>query len=505
MAENFIYIESSSIDAKVLKNCGAIIPAFLPGKTVRFSEPGRNDFFSEILKIELGPELTSFHLRYYKKNKLLLAKEYDLFLDFERDFTLPGKETLYQIQVKRAIYLFLQNLTGKSVPWGILTGVRPGKLVFRMQQLEIPKVSQRKILKELYMVSDEKIQLLWDVVETQKNTLKKENQYKNNVAVYISIPFCPSRCFYCSFPSQSLESHNNKNLFLVYLNTLKKEIELIGNLMKRYNLRADKIYIGGGTPTVLNAEQLANLLETVQKNISIIPGSEYTVEAGRPDTLDKSKMEVMVQYGINRISINPQSMNDKTLKTIGRTHTAAEIVAKYYEARAVADWTINMDVILGLPGEGLDEIKQSTERILQLKPDNITVHALALKKGSKAWEQQYTHANDKDWLNIQRYVEQRLANEGYGPYYLYRQKNIVGNLENIGYSLPGKECRYNIVMIEEKQAILGLGAGATSKLFYNETQHENIYSSSDVNFYIDNFEQIYRKKEKNFADIYSDI
>lgn len=508
MFEDIIYIDSDNIEDKVLRSCSSILAAFLPGKTVRFNALVENNSFADILKIKLDPKLTSIHLYYYEKNRLLFYREYDLLpLAYKKEFILPGKETLHQIQVKRAMYLFLQDLTGKSVPWGILTGVRPGKLIFRMQELGISKATQKKTLADLYMVADEKIKLLWDIAENQKNSLKETYQNKNNIALYISIPFCPSRCFYCSFPSRSIGSPNNENLFFIYLKALKREIELTGSLMKKYNLQADKIYIGGGTPTVLNNEQLTNLLEVIRRNISMLPGLEYTMEAGRPDTLDESKMKIMVGYGINRISINPQTMQDNTLKTIGRTHTVADIVAKYYEARKVATWTINMDLILGLPGEGLDEVKQSIEKILQLKPDNITVHALSLKKGSKAWEQHYTHAHEIDWLNVQRYVEQQLTSEGFKPYYLYRQKYIAGNLENVGYSLPGKECCYNIVMIEEKQIILGLGAGATSKIFLGEKQHENkqhenIYSSNDIGFYIDNFEKFNLKKEKMLANLY---
>jgi len=503
MFENLICVNSDSIDVKMLQSCNSIIAAFLPGKTVRFNTKEEIGCFSDFFQIELDPTLTFFTLYYYQKDKLLLSRKYDLLpLTLEQIITLPGKEALHQIQVKRAIYLFLQDLTGKKVPWGILTGVRPGKLVLRMQELGIPMVEQKKILAELYMVDDEKIKLLWDIAESQKICLEKAYQNKTNIAVYISIPFCPSRCFYCSFPSRDIGSHYNKNLLILYLKTLKREIELTGKLMKKHNLKADKIYIGGGTPTILNLEQLTYLLEVIHKNIDMLPKTEYTIEAGRPDTLNESKMKLMSGYGINRISINPQTMQDKTLEIIGRTHTVADIVAKYYEAREISDWVINMDIILGLPGEGLAEVKQSVDQILQLKPDNITVHAFSLKKGSKAWDQNYIHTHEKDWLNVQRYVNQKLTSEGFKPYYLYRQKYIVGNLENIGYSIPGKECHYNIVMIEEKQIILGLGAGATSKIFYAEEKHENIYCSNDVNYYINNFDKFHCKKEKLLADLY---
>jgi len=280
-------------------------------------------------------------------------------------------------------------------------------------------------------------------------------------------------------------------LLSAYLRVLRQEIKYTAEVLKTKGLKVDSIYIGGGTPTVLNHKDLEGLLSTVIEEIPALEVTEFTVEAGRPDTIDKGKLYLLKQYGVNRLSINPQTMQEKTLKKIGRTHGIEEFRLKYWEARNLSDWVINIDLIIGLPGEGQREILDSIAKVLELRPDNLTVHALALKRGSQAWENNYIHNAGQNWDKIQDVSQEMIFAAGYVPYYLYRQKNIVGNLENVGYCLPGKECRYNIVMIEEICSVIGLGAGAGSKILnMNNMLHENIYNPADVKLYIDRFSEV---------------
>lgn len=495
-----IIITSSTIEQKILHSCNSILAAFFPGRKISVIcgqdvlEEQLTENFVQIIEINVLSQ-GRFVISMRDKNKLvgqqIIASE-DPFS--ERKFQLPGKEPLNQIFVKRALFIFLEKLTEKKNPWGILTGIRPGKLLIKMNDLGIEKEKQKSILTDLYMVAPGKAELLQDITTIQRPFFQKYKDNPKLVSVYLTIPFCPSRCFYCSFPSKHI-SARNRSLLHSYLEILYKEIEFTADMMKEFGLEAENIYIGGGTPTVLNPDELAGLLQVINNQIGISRFTEFTVEAGRPDTIDIAKLMVMKEYGVNRISINPQTMQDRTLKKIGRNHYVSDILNTYYLARRISDWVINMDLIIGLPDEGMTEIRDSLEQVLKLKPDNLTVHALALKRGSEAWENSYVHSFGSKWQNIQSHCEQSISSAGYKPYYLYRQKNIVGNLENVGYAIPGIECRYNMAVIEEQQTVLGLGAGAASKILNRDSGHQNIYNPGGIEHYITGCKQIQAKRK----------
>lgn len=505
MISDIMYFGSITIEEKVIRSCNSIIAAFFPGKIIKNVLGDQEVTNKKILIIEkINEKPTVFDIRLIEKTKVLLHQVIDSktsgFLN--HNVPLPGKEPLFQIFVKRALCIFLERYTGETIPWGILTGIRPGKLVFRMDELGLSEDTQLLILKDLYAVTEEKAKLLRTIANIQKPYLQEIKRNSNLVAIYISIPFCPSRCFYCSFPSSQL-SVKNKNLLQTYLEALHNEIKLTGETMKEFGLIADCIYIGGGTPTVLDANELEMLFSMIHNNIVMDSKVEFTVEAGRPDTVDYSKLTVMKDYNINRISINPQSMQEQTLKIIGRNHTVSDLFESYYKAREISDWVINMDIILGLPNEGLVEISDTLEKVLMLKPENLTVHALALKKGSVAWESRYTSYLHRDWLSTQNNVEKKVKASGFNPYYLYRQKYMIGNLENVGYALKGKECRYNIAIIEEKQNIIGLGAGATSKILNMKSGHENVYNPIGIHHYITGYKSVHEKRKDIWRERYN--
>ena len=488
-----IDIISSTIEQKTLNSCNSIIAAFFTGKNIRMNSAKEELFPTFTLKIEVNTKVpNAFEIRIMENNQVFFCQV----IDFRTNgLPLPGKEPFFQILLKRAIYIFLTEFTGEVLPWGILSGIRPGKLILRMQDLGLNKETQARILTELYMVSEEKANLLRTINEIQRPYLLKIKERPDLVSVFLTIPFCPSRCFYCSFPSTQL-SVKNRGLFQNYLDALYQEVKLTGEMMKELGLKADSIYIGGGTPTILNATELEMLFQVILKNIKMDDQIEYTVEAGRPDTIDYAKLIILKNYQVNRLSINPQSMQEQTLRKIGRNHLVTDVLKCYGLARELSDWVINMDLILGLPGEGPNEIRDSVEKVLTLRPDNLTVHALALKKGSIAWDENYEHSSCQNWLGIQSEVAQQIKSAGLNPYYLYRQKYNVGNLENVGYALEGKECRYNMAIIEEQQNIIGLGAGATSKILKGNSGHINIYNPIDLKHYLKGFREVHLKRKR---------
>jgi len=536
--EESILIYSSTIDPKMLTSCSQIIAAFFPGKKLR---TGKNYMAGELLSDVLPNDMQSAAVRsdagiiqsaadhkrsdaeafciVIDSSDTSLGKAFEICLTdrttgekYRRtvhsgsvnDFNglqLPGKEPLPQIILKRGLCLFLSEYTGSTLPWGILTGIRPGKIIGKMTDLGYDEEQKNKVLRELYLVDQEKVSLLHQIEQVQQPFRQTMKEAEHFAGVYLAIPFCPSRCFYCSFPSNSLAGKQSGQLCR-YLKALKKEVKVTGEMMQGLGMKADSLYIGGGTPTVLSAADLQMLLETIRDEIPQAERCEYSVEAGRPDTIDHTKLTVMKNFGVSRISVNPQTMQEATLPVIGRRHTAADIRECFLLARDVSDWVINMDLILGLPGEGSEEVLDSVEKVLALQPDNITVHALALKRGSAAWENHSASNREDsiDWQDIQREVHRRIQKRGYIPYYLYRQKYIAGNLENIGYALRGKECRYNIAVIEEQQNIIGLGAGSVSKIRKRGSGHENIYHPLDLQCYEDQLMQVHQKIKQSLTD-----
>ncbi|MBO6128123.1 MAG: coproporphyrinogen dehydrogenase HemZ [Pseudobutyrivibrio sp.] len=403
-------------------------------------------------------------------------------------------------RLKLAIYESLSKRTKKRLPWGTLTGIRPTKISLGMIEAGASDEEISDYMKKTYLTSDEKIALSLAVSHKEHELLSKID-YDNGYSVYIGIPFCPSTCLYCSFTSYPIGLW--KNGLDDYLMALEKEMAFTAEACKGKKLTT--IYIGGGTPTSLDEEHLEKLLKLVDRYFNTADLLEYTIEAGRPDSITYEKLQIIKKHPITRISINPQTMNQKTLDLIGRFHKVEDIYKVYGWARELGFDDINMDLILGLPGETIDDVHYTLSEIEKLAPDNLTVHSLALKHSARLNIDREAY---DDYLieNSQAHMDACLETAGklnLTPYYLYRQKNMAANLENIGYATKGKEGLYNILIMEEKQTIMALGAGCSCKFVADHgatvTRCENV---KDVKLYIDRIdEMIDRKRERLKEDL----
>lgn len=387
-----------------------------------------------------------------------------------------NKETILEIQevdkkytkkekkseVNKKIYSALEKYTGKSMAWGILTGIRPTKIL--MKELDKGKQEEeiKKWFRQKYLVSEKKAELGMEIAKREKSLLEKLD-YENGYSLYIGIPFCPTTCTYCSFTSYPIQQWKSRTE--EYLEALCKEISFVGKVSKERKLNT--IYMGGGTPTTLEAEQLDRLLTHVEKTFSLKELKEFTVEAGRPDSITSEKLKVLKKHHITRISINPQTMQQKTLNSIGRKHTVEDVIRVFNLARELGFDNINMDLIAGLSGETVTDMKDTLEKIKELNPDNLTVHSLAIKRAAKLNQSEAKKELINQSETLAKMIE--LAGKYAGemelvPYYLYRQKNIAGNFENVGYAKVDKAGIYNILIMEEKQSIIAVGAGASTKI-----------------------------------------
>lgn len=408
----------------------------------------------------------------------------------------PVTRSIYRNALHRATYRLLQNATGRKLPWGTLTGIRPTKQVLERLEVKESEDSIRAFMKSEYYCSDEKIDLSFTVAKREHEILSHMD-YTNGYSVYVGIPFCPSTCNYCSFTSYPLGRFSH--LVDPYLQALTKEIEYAANCIDK-NLST--IYVGGGTPTTLSASQLEYLLEVLYKNFDTSKISEITVEAGRPDSITREKLKVLKDMGVSRISINPQSMRQKTLDLIGRHHTAEQIEESFRMAREVGHDNINMDMILGLSGENPDDVSYTLEKIKQMDPDSLTVHTLAIKRAARlntnaAEYAAYAATNVEEMQH--RCVAFAKEND-YNPYYLYRQKNMAENLENVGYARYGKEGIYNVLIMEEKQTILALGAGGSSKfVFHDQNRIERVENVKSVIDYVGRVDEMIQRKKDFLA------
>lgn len=424
--------------------------------------------------------------------------------DVAVNITVP-KELIVPIEkkdeIKKFLYTELQSITGTTLKWGTLTGVKPLKLYEKLLEQTDNKNSKdvvRSLLTQNYLVDETKIDLLERIHDNQKEVLIEPD--KREVSVYIGIPFCPTRCTYCSFTSNQSDYDEIGR----YMDALYKELDYVGSQMDEHGLKAETIYIGGGTPTTLRTEDLKELIERVNKKIPTIQDFEFTVEAGRPDTIHREKLLMLYDKGVNRISINPQTMKNKSLDIIGRDHTSEDIYKAFDAAKGIGFKAVNADLIAGLPDESVSDFKDTLKKIEKLNPENITVHTLALKKSSKLMEA-FTSSNkvpsaEKDMAaeNMVGYAEDFLQNHDYVPYYIYRQKYMADNLENVGYAKKGTECVYNIRIMEEKQTVIALGAGGSTKVFFpEENRIERIFNVSNYEIYIERIEEMIDRKRKN--------
>ena len=399
-----------------------------------------------------------------------------------------------------AVFGVLTEILSIRPKWGVLTGIRPVKLAMQLHDMGLSEEEIRKKLKEERLVSDEKLDLLLTTMEHELEI--RASSRPNSVSLYISIPFCPSRCSYCTFTSHSVEKA--AKLIPQYVELLCGELKDIAVLIDEIGLHLETVYMGGGTPTVLTAKQLDRVLSTVNESFDMTGVRELTVEAGRPDTITAEKLAVLKKNGVGRISINPQTMDDEVLAAIGRKHTAEDVKNAFTLAKTFGFDSINMDLISGLPGDNMEKFRKTIAEVIAMNPDNITLHTLTVKHGANlAPMAQSVFAATADAMNEYAYGE--FAKAGYFPYYLYRQKGTVDNLENVGFCKPGKEGIYNIFIMDETHTILSAGAGGVTKLKAPyDKKIERIFNFKYPYEYIERFELMNERKEqvRNFYEKY---
>lgn len=412
-------------------------------------------------------------------------------LDYVKTGDKKRDERYFSITCTRAFTDCAGKINNVSLPWGVMCGVRPAKSVtkFSDEGMSYPKIKEH--LKIAYGVSDKKCDLAIEVSKNEDAVLK--NIKKNSASIYIGIPFCPSRCLYCSFVST--DTSVSGRYMDDFLRLLVKEIERTGEMVKRLGTAVENIYIGGGTPTTLNEKQLEILLSAVNNNFDVKALGEFTLEAGRPDTVTREKLLIAKGYGVDRVSINPQSTNDETLKRIGRRHTNSMFYDAYNIARDVGFKVINTDTIAGLPGEMSDDFKNTIKELIKLSPENITVHSMCIKRAADLKNKANSLTGYEIMNEMLDFAYSALTASGYTPYYMYRQKNISGNLENVGYAKPGTSSFYNVNIMEEAQTIIALGGGGTSKLV-TKNGIERICNFKDPLEYINRFDEILLRKEE---------
>lgn len=395
-----------------------------------------------------------------------------------------------------SLYRVLSRAFGRELPYGSLIGVHPVKLAASCLDDGLDPDRAASLLEDATRMSPEKARLLVSIATTERRHTLDNEGYVN---IYVGVPFCESRCLYCSFASYPID--RMRSLVTPYIDALLREIEFGLELISRYKLKVNAVYLGGGTPTALPENELSRLLQAIRDGF---PFREFTVEAGRPDSLTIEKLHIIKECGATRISINPQSMNRETLELIGRSHTPEEIIEKYNLARALGFDNINMDIIAGLPGEGIEEFRSTLSGIEALRPDSLTVHTMAVKRASRLHSERESFRSTDD-ATVERMIAaagETAARMGMAPYYLYRQKNMLANLENTGYVIPGKECLYNIHTMAEKQNILAFGAGAVSKVVNSRrntiSRDDNV---RDIGMYIRDIAEMMERKRRLFEKL----
>lgn len=458
-----------------------------------------NEGFGIVSILEEINGVASSNSYLYFNDKLLYKSEFNSNeLLMECDNSKKLKKTL----VVKAIHNILKKHYNVTPEYGILIGVRVVKIMITAKRCGKTNEDVTRILRDTYEVTEDKINLLWNILSIEERYIDEELN-KNNYNLYVGIPFCPSKCIYCSFTS-FINCKSDK--IDQYIKSLVYEIDETIKLAIKNGLNLNTVYIGGGTPSLLNENQINTIFDSIRKYYDLSKIKEVTFEAGRPDTLTEEKLLCLKENNVTRISINPQTMNEKTLGLIGRNHTTKDIIEKYKLARKVGFNCINMDVILGLPHEDESDVRNTIVEIVKLKPENITVHALAYKKKSELTRESVELNKDYELIRkMHEVIKQECQGTGYKPYYMYRQKNIKGNSENVGFTLPHKECIYNMVIIEELETILACGLGASSKIKTNDGRHVPLRNFKSLEEYNNRMDEILQKKKQTINYIGSGI
>lgn len=432
----------------------------------------------------------------YSENKFSLVSNGAKKINFIKElneYNFPDfldEKSIFKFALKKAFCEGIMPIAKREPLWGILTGIRPVKLVHKMLNLNFTEAEMVDSLINDFLVSKSNAEMIVKIGIKEKQYFPKD---KDSYSLYVSIPYCPTKCIYCSFPTHAYKKWSYTET--EYIEKLKKEITAVSEHLKDKKL--DTIYIGGGTPSSIKIESIEELLKHISDSFDISNIREFTFEAGRPDTIDYDKLKLLRKYGVNRISINPQTMNDEILKSMGRTHTATDIIKSYEQARELGFEIINMDLIIGLPGDTIEGFKATLEILSKLKPENITVHTLAIKKAAvlKDIKDQYTYPSENDMKDMVDYSKEYLLNCGFEPYYIYRQQNMIGNFENIGYSIGETEGIYNILMMEEVQNIIAVGVGGVSKIHqFGTGRFDNIANVRDIVEYLERYEEMIERK-----------
>lgn len=400
-----------------------------------------------------------------------------------------------EYSITSLMYLTCSDFCDYRPEWGMLTGIHPVKLYTQYVE-RVGGAEADRIFKEKFFVSEEKLELCRKIERVQRPSIQALGP--DDFSLYISIPFCPTRCAYCSFVSQSIEKQ--KNMIEPYVEKLLEELDYTAQVTKETGLRLVSVYMGGGTPTTLNSDQLTRVISRVKESFDLSACREFTVEAGRPDTIDRDRLETLLKLGITRISINPQSLQDPVLVNIGRKHTAAQVLDSYRLAREVGIKEINMDLIAGLEGDTPETFRDTLEKVIALSPENVTVHSLALKRSAFLFRKEDTkeyHKNKSAAEEMIAYSVRRLTEEGYEPYYLYRQSRMAGNQENTGWAKPGTACDYNIYTMDETHTVVACGAGGVSKIKdpYSD-RLERIFNFKYSYEYLSRFDEMLKRKDE---------
>ena len=464
----------------------SLIKAFYPGEDVKVSSVDMERGEGINILIEYHPDHCDIEI--CENDRTIISKNSDVSDIADRP--------LYKNNLKKALYESLSKYTGKKLPWGTLTGIRPTKIAVTQIEKGISDDEVRRYYKDVYLTSDQKADLSIEIAHREIDILSSIH-YDEGYSLYIGIPFCPTTCLYCSFTSFPRSMYEKK--INQYIQCLKKEIDHVADNFKDKVL--DSVYIGGGTPTTLTADELRYLISYLKNRIDMSGVKEFTVEAGRADSITEEKLIALKELGVTRISVNPQTFKQETLELIGRRHTVNQVIEAYELARKLGFDNINMDLIVGLPGEKYEDVYATMQKVKELKPDSVTVHSLAIKRASRLnmWIEEHgieCITNSDDIMDM----TYNICNEmGLGAYYLYRQKNMSGNFENVGYARKGKEGIYNILIMEEKQSIVALGAGTVTKRVFHEGDNyrmERCDNVKDVNLYIEKIDEMIDRKRR---------